>query len=233
MDIPRDFIRKIKKLGMNVEDAEILFKSKIDWAAIYSENKIYCVEPGCDYFSTIDNEELNNHMVTVHNYGKYPCEDDHCDYVGVSQKQLNMHRTMHTMRSDNNFWLKCLKPNCRASFKKQNELDKHMRIHNNDLQKCQYCLYSYSMPQHYADHLKKHFRIKDHKCDQCGKAFTSKEILRKHYSQHEGIIYSCLICKSYEIASQNPMKGHLRSKHSDVLGKNINWDTVKKYVKMK
>ena len=218
---------------MNVEDAEILFKSKIDWAAIYSENKVYCVEPGCDYSTKIDGDELTNHMITVHKYGSYPCEDEQCAFVGVSQKHLNNHGKMHTMRSDNNFWLKCLKPNCKATFQYQHAFDLHMRVHNNDVQRCQYCPYSYVMPHHYRDHLNRHFRIKDHKCDQCGKTFTSKEILRKHYSMHEGILYCCLICNSYECVAQNSIRYHLKSKHADVLGRNIKWETVKEYVKMK
>ena len=84
-DIPKVFIQKIKKLGMRVEDAEVLYKSKIDWCAVYSEKKIYCAEPGCDYFTKIDSEELTNHMINVHNYGKFPCEFEHCDYVGFSK----------------------------------------------------------------------------------------------------------------------------------------------------
>ena len=90
-DIPKEFIKKIKNLGMKVEDAALLFKSKIDWCAVYSENKIYCVEPGCDYFTTIDNEDLTNHMINVHKYGDYPCGHDHCDYVATSKKALNYH----------------------------------------------------------------------------------------------------------------------------------------------
>ena len=72
-EVPKGFIKKIKNLGMNVEDADILFKSKIDWCAVYSENKVYCVEPGYKYFTTIDNGELTNHMIDVHKYGDYPC----------------------------------------------------------------------------------------------------------------------------------------------------------------
>ena len=83
--VPKEFIKKIKNLGMNVEDAELLFKSKIDWCAVYSKNKIYCVEPGCKYFTTIDNEELTNHMIDVHKYGDYPCHYNHCDYVASSK----------------------------------------------------------------------------------------------------------------------------------------------------
>ena len=84
-NIPKEFIRKIENLGMKVEDAEVLFKSKIDWCAVYIENKIHCVEIGCDYSTTIDNGDLTNHMINVHKYGEYPCNDDHCDYVAASK----------------------------------------------------------------------------------------------------------------------------------------------------
>ena len=137
------------------------------------------------------------------------------------------------MRSDNNFWLKCLKPNCRGTFQHQLDLDRHMRIHNNDLHKCQYCPYCYTFPQNYRDHLNKHFRIKDHQCDQCGLKFNTKKSLFQHSSGHEGIIYCCLICNTYEAGRKNTIQNHLRRKHSDRMGKNVNWDDVEKYVQLK
>ena len=140
---------------------------------------------------------------------------------------------MHTMRSENNFWYKCKKPNCQSTFKDQSLLDHHMRIHNNELFKCQYCPYRYAKPGHYGDHLNKHFRIKDHKCDNCGLKFTTRKGLTDHSSIHEGITYCCLICNIYEIARLNSMKQHLRRAHSDLLGNNINWHSVKEYVKFK
>ena len=85
IDIPKEFIKKIENLGMKVEDAEVLFRSKIDWTAIYSDNKIYCIEPGCDYFTKIDSDELTNHMIDVHKYGDYPCNYDHCNYIATSK----------------------------------------------------------------------------------------------------------------------------------------------------
>ena len=84
-DVPKEFFEKIKNLGMKVEDAEILFRSKIDWCAVYSENKIYCVERGCNYSTAIDDEELTNHMINVHKWGTYPCIYDHCSYTAVSK----------------------------------------------------------------------------------------------------------------------------------------------------
>ena len=73
----------------------------------------------------------------------------------------------------------------------------------------------------------------DNKCDYCGATFTTKQCLNGHQSMHEGILYCCLICNNYKIARKNSMQMHLRLKHSDLLGKNMNWDSVKKYVKVK
>ena len=133
IDIPKEFLKKIKKLGLNEEDAEILYRTKIDWKAMYSENKIYCVEPGCSYFTKLDTEELSNHMKNVHNYGEYPCDYPHCSFIGVSKKNLNLHARMHMMRSDKEFWYKCPRPGCQSSFDRENHLNMHLRIHNNDL----------------------------------------------------------------------------------------------------
>ena len=88
IDIPKDFIKKIKTLGMKVDDAEILYKTKIDWAAVYSENKIYCPDGTCDYFTKIDNEQLTDHLISIHNWGDYPCQHPHCSFTGVSKVRM-------------------------------------------------------------------------------------------------------------------------------------------------
>ena len=88
IEIPKEFIKKIEKLGMKKEDAVVLYKSKIDWTAVYSENKIYCIEPKCKFSSHIDSDDLRNHMITVHKYGEYPCLDTDCDYVAFSKVRL-------------------------------------------------------------------------------------------------------------------------------------------------
>ena len=138
---------------------------------------------------------------------------------------------MHTNRSENNGWYKCLKPNCQTTFSFQCLLDTHMRIHNNQLDKCDYCQYRYVPAKDYRDHLNKHFRI-EFKCDECSSTFTSKKDLVQHSTMHEGITYCCLICKTYETRSKDTMKTHLR-KHTDILGENIIWDSAKEYVKLK
>ena len=85
----------------------------------------------------------------------------------------------------------------------------------------------------YKDHLNKHFRIMDYHCDECDANFFTKRDLTVHSLTHEGNMYCCLICNIYETARKYTMKYHLRAKHSDLLGKNINWDSVKEHVKLK
>ena len=84
-DIPKKFFKQIQKLGLRKEDAEILFETKVDWTAVYSDNKIYCTEVGCDFYTTIDKDVLTSHAKTVHYYGDYPCPDEYCNYIGYSK----------------------------------------------------------------------------------------------------------------------------------------------------
>ena len=173
---------------------------------------------------------------------------------------------MHTMRSDIDFWHKCPKPNCQSSFATEAKLERHMRIHNNDLDECQYCPYRYENKNHYERHLKIHFGIKDYKCNQCDWKFRHRVIasswsihglfrpgyqewrqsvprkawrtlqrtkseLDRHFTKHEGIILNCLICNNYTASYRPTILLHLRNKHGDVVGKNVNWDAVKHFVK--
>lgn len=84
-EIPKKFFNQIKKLGLRKEDAEILFETKVDWTAVYSDNKIYCTEVGCDFYTTIDEDVLTSHAKNVHYYGEYPCPDEYCNYIGYSK----------------------------------------------------------------------------------------------------------------------------------------------------
>ena len=76
---------------MKVEDAEVLYTSKIEWSAVYSENTIYCTEPGCDFNTKIDNGILTEHMIERHNYGEYPCGHAHCNFVAYSKVRHLFH----------------------------------------------------------------------------------------------------------------------------------------------
>ena len=77
-----------------------------------------------------------------------------------------------------------------------------------------------------------HFGIKDFECDQCDMKFPTKGELNKHYQKHEGIIYNCLICKTYEANNLRTMDSHLRKKHTDIVGNNFNRGVAERYVKI-
>ena len=72
---------------MKEEDADILFATKIDWAAVYTDNKIYCTEAGCDYVTelTRKNEDLKIHLRIVYEWGDWPCLDQNCEFIGHSK----------------------------------------------------------------------------------------------------------------------------------------------------
>ena len=233
IEIPKKFIKKIKRLGMREIDAEILYKSKIDWTACYSDNKIYCPELSCDYSTKIENGDLTNHLISVHKYGEYKCDDPHCEYVAYSKTNLNIHRNMHKRLPNKMYLYKCPKVNCEASFPGEWKLNLHVRLHENNLHNCQFCPYRYAQDVHYIPHLKNHFRIQDYKCDQCGKKFNTLGHLNLHCEIHEGIIHSCLICKKYEAKTTNTMAKHLKNRHREVLGKSTLWEDIKQFTRTK
>ena len=84
-EVPKEFIKKIKKLGMKVENAEVLYATKIEWAAVYSDNKIHCTEATCDFQANIDSEDLTRHMISHHKYGEYQCSYANCNYIAYSK----------------------------------------------------------------------------------------------------------------------------------------------------
>ena len=142
-----------------------------------------------------------------------------------------MHARVHKFRPDKENWYKCPTSDCRSSFVNENQLKIHTRIHNNDFEQCQYCPFKYIFSLDYQKHLKRHFGIKDVECDQCGRLFRSKGQLNTHYQLHEGIIYSCLLCNVYQASHKQTIGDHLKSKHGEIVGKNIIWDSLQKFIK--
>ena len=138
---------------------------------------------------------------------------------------------MHKRRSNRLFPNKCPIVNCHSTFKSVVSLEIHLRYHNNDIDECQYCPYRYIDPKCYQLHLRNHFRIKDFKCDQCDRSFCDIGQLNNHYSRHEGINYCCKLCDlKYVASNKNMMTTHLRKKHGDTVGENVNWEAVQKFI---
>ena len=140
---------------------------------------------------------------------------------------------MHKKRDGGTAVLKCPKPNCQSSFGNQWKFDTHLRIHDNNLENCQYCPFRYAYENNYAAHLRKHFGITDYKCDQCDKEFNTEAQLKSHYGLHEGIIRSCLICNEYEAKQIKTIAKHLKKKHPKTLGNLTRWVDIQQFTTTK
>ena len=144
-----------------------------------------------------------------------------------------MHTRVHKFQPDKEGLYKCPTSACRSSFRYESDLKRHMRMHNNDFEQCQYCPFKYIFPLDHQKHLKRHFGIKDFECDQCGRLFRSSGQLNSHYEKHEGIIYCCLLCDGYEASNKSTIRFHLHRNHSGIVGSVGNWDHIQKFVKIK
>ena len=138
---------------------------------------------------------------------------------------------MHTKPPGRQFCLKCPIPGCQSCFDRRDKLDEHLRIHNNDLAVCAYCPYRYVQSIRYGEHLNAHFEVREHQCDQCDLKFTRKWLLDQHYQKHEGIIYNCLICNTYETDCRRNIENHIRKKHVDIVGRNVDWDGLRSHIR--
>ena len=138
---------------------------------------------------------------------------------------------MHTKPNVRQFSYKCPNAGCQSSFDLESKLDRHLRIHKNDLNACAYCPYRYVQSIQYEGHLNVHFEIRDYKCDQCDLKFTAKKMLTEHYQKHEGIVYNCLICNTYKAACKRNIESHLRRKHADIVGENADWDDLRSHIR--
>ena len=140
---------------------------------------------------------------------------------------------MHSRQFEREFWYKCQKPGCKSSFRDSYSLNMHTRIHDNDLSVCSYCPYRFVELSKYTRHLKHHFGIRDFECDKCDSRFTTISDLNLHYQLHEGIIYNCLICKTYQSNTKKTIEMHLRMKHADIVGKSVNKSLLEQHIRIK
>ena len=69
IEVPKKFMKKIRKLGLREEDADILYKSKIDWTSVYLGRVSICAFRGCVFPMVICSEfRMGQHRVNDHPY---------------------------------------------------------------------------------------------------------------------------------------------------------------------
>ncbi|XP_008553025.1 zinc finger protein 723 [Microplitis demolitor] len=104
---------------------------------------------------------------------------------------------------------------CGAEFKKRNELSAHMDEHiakeEGDFQ-CESCNRIFSNLRLFRIHKRVHYpQAKSWTCDQCGKKYSSKNLLEEHRNTHTGHRpYICKVCKK-DFASKYTFKAHVKT----------------------
>lgn len=148
------------------------------------------------------------HRITMHlKNGKFPC--DQCDKRFTHKRALLLHQVMHT--GERNYVCE----ECGSTHKRQRELHLHIRDmhtntqnfrcdvcfmcfkmkgqlkkhcfteHKDTVTSCIVCKHKLTTPFSIYTHCLKHYEPKEFTCEQCGKAFKSKAVLKKHLPIHD------------------------------------------------
>jgi hypothetical protein len=97
-------------------------------------------------------------------------------------------------------------------------LEDHQKIHDNDLVKCLFCIYSTvntDDPRLYGNHLNAHFKIRPYKCGYCEDRFFRFGDAKNHEDAKHEIIkdrYKCNKCH-FKTYTRQSLVNHKRLTH--------------------
>ena len=112
-----------------------------------------------------------------------------------------MHLTLHTRPSRTDrataINMYCDRGSCRRGFGDQITLDRHLRIHDNNLIYCYFCPWGGVRTDQFLMHMNHHYHFKPVKCPFCEKTFYDKNHCKVHQERlHDKIDdrYKCKLC---------------------------------------
>ena len=169
---------------------------------------------------------LIRHNITQHE-GEKPHSCKECGKGMVTKRELDDHMRRHTGEKP----FPCCK--CGKFFMNTSGLRNHKKKHRIEegtltvekLERheskricCEHCGKYFFQPSHYARHMKGHKGIKEFKCDQCDKAYTSGTSLLQHIDVvHKGKkSFVCNECGHY-FGRRGSLKAHILQIHSKEL----------------
>lgn len=245
--IPTAFIDHIRSLGFTETDADVLYENKDDWmgmstgwlkififvntlepkANLFKESKVCCTSNKCTFETYSSLNCLVEHCKTAHKWTEIPCSFDNCHFVAYNSQSYQAHLSkFHTThRTYVSHAFPCTWKNCNSGFTDASKLDRHMKIHTNDLIQCVFCPYRTTQYVILKHHYRFHFNMYDSKCDYCDKKFVTQAHLNFHVNDlhsNEGNL-TCHICKTYS-GSRHQLRAHIKHRHNFL----TKWNEAKK-----
>ena len=159
---------------------------------------------------------LVDHCQRVHKWREIPCTSENCNFVAYNNKSSTSHKaSFHSKhRQSTNREFQCNWKNCKTSFTSNYDLQRHLRIHTNNLSQCVFCPYRTNLGDDMKCHYRFHFKMYEEKCDYCDKKFISKKYLNSHYkNEHSSEKYTCHICTNFT-GSRNLLQIHMIRSHN-------------------
>jgi len=83
---------------------------------------------------------------------------------------------------------------CDKIFDSQAKLDKHERDHKKRPYQCDECPKAYTSDQGLKKHIAQTHMIKKFVCKVCGKKYAEKSFVERHEKEHEGKPFMCSVC---------------------------------------
>ena len=97
------------------------------------KNNFQKINLGCQYSTKIKVNCLQDHRITEHAWGKYPCSNANCKFESYSETCFKQHENSHLQRDQKGKDLTetCDRKNCGIKFARYCHLVEHLKSHDN------------------------------------------------------------------------------------------------------
>ena len=176
------------------------------------------------YFPYLSTFQLH---IKTHN-GKEPMEKPFkCDVCDKDYKKftlLNIHKVVHTDRSDK---FKCTYRNCKFMYSNKRDLRCHVEVHSGiKRHKCKTCVLGFAMKRRLEIHQTIHSEDRTFVCDICDSTFSHHRLLKEHRYRHlNQDKYKCDEC-DYTCRESYGMMAH-KERHDKKRGCHFECDRCK------